>query len=107
MDLSISVIIPTKNEVGTIQSIVEKLPLVGKDMEIVFVDGASTDGTLREIQKMRELFPQRNIRVLEQLGRGKADAVFQGIKESCGDGIIIYDSDMTVPPEDIVHFYTA
>ena len=42
---SISVIIPCRNERGNIEAAIERLPRFASRMEIVFVEGHSTDGT--------------------------------------------------------------
>ena len=43
--LSCSVIVPCRNEIGNIADAVDRLPDMGTHTELVFVDGASTDGT--------------------------------------------------------------
>jgi glycosyltransferase involved in cell wall biosynthesis len=42
--------------------------------------------------------------VLQQTGKGKADAVRLGFDQAQGDILIILDADLTVPPEDLPHF---
>jgi glycosyltransferase involved in cell wall biosynthesis len=52
-------------------------------------------------------FPDRNIKVLEQRGEGKADAVFMGFDAARGDVLMILDADLTVPPEQLPKFWQA
>ena len=44
-DLSVSVIVPCRNERGNIADAVNRIPQMGRGTEIIFVDGNSTDGT--------------------------------------------------------------
>lgn len=105
---SCSVIIPTKDERGNIQAAIERTPEMGPDMEIIFVDGNSTDGTVEEIRRIIAENPGRNIRFISQgEGRGKADAVRKGFALAGNDILMILDSDLTMPPEDLPKYYDA
>lgn len=106
--LSCSVVVPCRNEVDNIEPLIHRLPDIGSATEIVFVDGASTDGTAERIQQMAGRFPERSIRLLHQgAGRGKGAAVFQGFDAAQGDVLIILDADMAVAPEHLPRFYLA
>lgn len=103
-----SVIVPCRNEVGNVSSLVHRLPTMGTHTELIFVDGSSTDGTPETIQKTIDAHPQRDIKLLHQAAAsGKAGAVFQGFDAAQGDIFIILDADMTVAPEDLPRFYLA
>ncbi len=104
---SCSVVIPCRNERGTIPSIVERMPSLGSSTELIFVDGHSTDGTADEIKRVIRENPHKNIQLLEQKGIGKGDAVRQGFAHAQGDILIILDADMTVAPEEMPKFYRA
>jgi Glycosyl transferase family 2 len=104
---SVSVIVPCRNEKGTIRAAVERLPLFGESQEIIFVDGHSTDGTWEEIEKVKAEFPHRDIRSFRQAGKGKGDAVRLGFDAAAKDILMILDSDLAVPPEDMPKFYHA
>lgn len=104
---SVSVIIPARNEAGNIQSAVERLPAMGPDDEILFVEGHSTDGTWPEIQRVASAFPGRRITCLQQPGTGKGDAVRAGFDAASRDILMILDADLTVPPEELPKFYRA
>ena len=56
---------------------------------------------------MIEKYPDRDIKFAYQDGRGKADAVFKGFDMAGGDILMILDSDLTMPPEDLPKFYDA
>ncbi|MFQ6034628.1 MAG: glycosyltransferase [Sedimentisphaerales bacterium] len=107
-DLSVSVIVPCRNERGNIEDAVTRIPQMGSYTEIIFVDGNSTDGTAEEIESQINKFPQRNIRLLRQgSGVGKGDAVRKGFAAAKGDVLAIQDADLTVSPEDLPKFFRA
>lgn len=109
--LSVSVVIPTRNEKGNIEEAVKRIPLMGKETEIIFVEGDSTDGTLDEIKRVVDLYKNKSrgivIKYVVQAGRGKGDAVRNGFSLAKGDVLMILDADLTVPPEDLPKFYNA
>ena len=104
---ALSIIIPARNEEGHIERIFQEMPQVCAEMELVFIEGNSTDCTWEEIQKCadnyKDSFPK--ILLLQQDGKGKADAVWKGIAHSTGDIVLILDSDLTVPPSMLHKFY--
>jgi glycosyltransferase involved in cell wall biosynthesis len=104
-----TVVVPCRNEVDNVAVLVDRLPSLGSHTELVFVDGASTDGTQERIREVIRTHPEREIRLLEQqhAGGGKAAAVYQGFDEATGDVLMILDADMTVAPEDLPRFYFA
>ena len=106
--LSCSVIVPCRNEVDNVEPLVRRLPGLGSRTELIFVDGASTDGTPERIEQVRREHPGRDIKLLRQGGHGgKGEAVFQGFDAASGDILMILDADMTVVPEDLPLFYAA
>jgi len=105
---SLSIIVPARNEKGTIEKIVQSLPTLGSFTEIVFVEGGSKDGTFEEIVRIAEKYQStKRIIFAKQEGRGKGDAVRNGFEMAKGDVLAIYDADMTVPAETIEKFYRA
>jgi len=105
--LSATVLIPCRNERGNIESAVQRLPRFCTDLEILFVEGGSRDGTDEEIERVSAAYPDLGIRLLRQKGRGKGQAVRQGFEAARGKVLIILDADLTVPPEWIPRFYEA
>ncbi|MBS1516802.1 MAG: glycosyltransferase [Bacteroidetes bacterium] len=104
----VSIVIPARNEKGNIETIVQRIPAMGSDTEIIFVEGNSTDDTLNEIKRVCGKYSGKlNIKYFLQDGKGKADAVRKGFENAGGDIFMILDADMTVPPEDLTKFYTA
>lgn len=106
-EYSCSIIIPTRNEAGNIEGCVERTPELGAWTELIFVDGDSTDGTVEKIQEMMTRYEgKRPIKLIHQAPAiGKGDAVRKGFDAAGGDILMILDSDLTVPPEDLPKFY--
>ena len=104
---SVSVIVPCRNERGNIEPAVTRLPAFAPDIEIVFVEGHSKDGTFEECLRVQAAYPQHDIKVMRQDGKGKGDAVRKGFAAARGDILMILDADLTVPPETLGKFYDA
>jgi SAM-dependent methyltransferase len=106
---SVSVICPCRNEKGNIREAVARTPLMGSATELIFVDGNSSDGTVEEIEAvMREYDGPLSLKLVPQgAGKGKGDAVRKGFAAAKNDVLMILDSDLTVPPEDLPKFYRA
>ena len=106
---SATVIIPCRNERGNIRNALERLPLFTKDLEIIFIEGHSQDGTWEEIKKVikdkKFINKGFKMKAFQQKGKGKADAVFSAFSKATKDVLIILDGDLTVPPEDIPKFW--
>ncbi|MEW6469723.1 MAG: glycosyltransferase [Bacteroidota bacterium] len=106
---SVSVVIPARNESGNIESAITRLPRLGRHTEIIFVEGNSTDDTWQKIQEVQKKYAAtHDIKIAQQKGRGKADAVRTAYDHiATGDILMILDADLTVPPEDLPKFYDA
>ncbi|NQV99240.1 MAG: glycosyltransferase [Rhodospirillales bacterium] len=102
---SISVIIPARNEKGNIALAIERMPKICSDVEIIFVEGHSSDDTLGEIERVIAANPDRDIKVFVQDGIGKGDAVRKGFAEARGEVLVIQDADLTAPPEALPKFF--
>ncbi len=105
----VSVVCPCKNEKGNILEAVLRTPVMGSATELVFVDGNSTDGTYEEIERiMKSYRGPLQLRLISQGdGKGKGDAVRKGFAAAVHEVLMILDSDLTVPPEDLPKFYHA
>lgn len=102
---SVSIIIPARNEAGNIQNALNRLPEFGKQQEVIFVEGNSTDDTFSVIENLIPNYPHLNPKLFKQPGLGKADAVRVGFEKAEGDILMILDADLTVQPEDLPRFY--
>jgi SAM-dependent methyltransferase len=103
---SVSVICPCRNEAGNIEQIVERLPSMGSETELIFVEGHSKDDTLAVCHRVAAQASRAGLptRVLVQTGRGKGDAVRLGFAAARGDVLMILDADLSVAPEDLPAF---
>ena len=105
---SISIVIPARNERGNIAAALERMPDLGAPIEVIFVEGHSTDGTWEEILRVKEVYALRyRIAAYQQTGKGKADAVRLGFSKATGDLLTILDADLTMPPELLPRFTNA
>jgi glycosyltransferase involved in cell wall biosynthesis len=116
--LTVSVVVPCRNEVGNIESAVNRIPEMGRQTEIIFIDGESTDGTVEKIENVIAAESgRRDIKLMHQvpggtgeqphqmLKLGKGDAVRKAFAAASGDILMILDADLTVPPEDLPKFF--
>lgn len=106
-ELKVTVVVPARNEAGNIRNIIERVPQMGAGTELIFVEGNSTDDTWATIQTESTSRPELGIRVFQQKGKGKGDAVRLGFEQATGDVLMILDADLTVPPEMLPRFYEA
>ncbi len=105
---SLSCVIPARNERDNIAKIVGRFPELPAKIQLIFVEGGSTDGTWEEIQKIVcSEHPKFEMKALQQQGAGKADAVRLGFAHASGEILTILDADMTMPPELLSRFYDA
>lgn len=102
---SVSIIIPARNERGNIEPAVQRISQFCDDIEIIFVEGHSKDGTFEEMERVKQAYPGKDIKTLRQPGKGKADAVFSAFEIARGDVLMILDADLTMPPEQLGKFY--
>jgi SAM-dependent methyltransferase len=102
---SCSVLIPCRNERGNIEAAVRRLPRLCEDLELIFVEGHSQDGTWEEILRVKDVYPQLDIKAMRQTGEGKGNAVREALAVARGELLMILDADLTVAPEDLPTFY--
>jgi len=90
----ISVVVATLNEEKGIGPTLEELQKVLNDPYLVVVDGNSVDRTV-------EIAKNMGADVLLQEGKGKGDAIFQGMKQLNSDVryVVFTDADFTYPAE--------
>lgn len=103
----LSIIIPTYNESGNIESLVSQITqaLRGIEYEVIFVDD-STDNTPEVIRSIMEedSHIQLNHRTSE---KGLATAVLSGFEIAGGDYIAVMDADLQHPPAILRPMYFA
>ncbi len=104
---SVSIIVPARNEAGNIEAAITRTPAFGAWQEFIFVEGHSQDETWLEIQRVQRVYPETRIKIMQQDGKGKKDAVCKGFAHAEGEILMILDADLTMPPEDLPKFYRA
>jgi SAM-dependent methyltransferase len=105
--LSVSVVVPARNEAGNIEAAILRTPDMGAWTELIFIEGHSSDDTWARIREMKSKYPARRIKILQQSGQGKGNAVREAFAVAEGDVLMILDADLTVPPEELPKFYEA
>lgn len=106
-EYSTTILVPCRNEKGNIESAITRTPQFGKEQEFIFVEGNSQDGTYEEVERVIKAYPDKDIKLFKQAGRGKGDAVRLGFSKATKDILMILDADLTMPPEDLPKFYSA
>lgn len=91
-DLTVTVVIPTRNEAPSITNIIQGCQMYAD--ELLLVDGNSTDGTI-------EIAESLGVRVVQDNGLGKGDALRVAIQEAKCDIIVFIDADGSHDPDDI------
>jgi SAM-dependent methyltransferase len=104
---SATVVIPARNERGNIEPAIQRIPQFCDDIEIIFIEGHSKDGTFEEIERVKAAYPDKDIKAMRQAGKGKANAVFTAYDVARGDVLMILDADLTMPPEQLPKFWDA
>lgn len=100
----LSVIVPCYNEEESVELFYTELMKNDSffqskkiEVELLYIDDGSRDGTVREVKKLRE----RDERVhLVSFSRnfGKEAAMFAGLEKSKGDYVVLMDVDLQDPP---------
>jgi len=98
--VSVSVIIPTLNEVDNLPHVFERVPR--EIYELIIVDGHSTDGTP---ELAEQLWP--GVRIVNQPGKGKGNALAAGFWAATGDIVVMLDADGSTDPAEIPRFVAA
>ena len=97
----LSIIVPCYNEEDALGPFYERTSAVcaglGADVEYIFVDDGSSDGTL---PRLKRLGKERGVRWLA-LSRnfGKEAAMLAGLEHARGDFVAVMDADLQDPPE--------
>ena len=97
---SVSVVIPTLNEVESLPWVIENLPEWVS--ELVIVDGLSTDRTENLARKLRP-----DVVVVHQYQRGKGAALRAGFAAATGDIVVMIDADGSTDPREMDRFVQA
>ena len=92
---ALSLVIPTYNEAGNIEPLLDRLErvLAGRNWEVLFVDDNSPDGTTAVVEKAAKA--RVNVRCLSRIGRrGLTSACLEGFAATKGQFIGVMDADL-------------
>jgi dolichol-phosphate mannosyltransferase len=97
----VTILVPTLNEVENVDHLVERILAATKDagfsIEIVFVDGGSTDGTQEAVRAWENKGP---VRLAQSDGKGGLSGdILYGAAAVQTDVVVVMDADLSHPPE--------
>ena len=97
----LSVIIPVYNEESTLEAILDKVLSRPETGEIIIVDDASSDNSVKVIETYIDSNKKKNIKLFAQgKNRGKGAAIRRGFDEVSCPIVIIQDADWEYTPDD-------
>lgn len=109
MKKTITVVIPTYNEEQNIQAVYDRVngiflsELPGYNMEILFIDNASTDRSRELIEALCESDPRVQA-IFNATNFGFSRSSYYGLSQAEGDCAVMLYADMQDPPEVIPQF---
>ncbi len=93
--LSLSIVIPARNEVASLRGILPEIRAVVPDAEVIVVNDGSTDDTPK-------ICLERGVRVVSHpYGMGNGAAIKTGARNATGEVLVFMDADGQHKPEDI------
>ena len=93
---SVDIVVPVLNEEASIEEFAARIARLGYGDALVFVDNASTDGTIERIQRLPSARLVRHTR-----NEGYGASVRHGIAAGRAEFVVIIDADLEYPPERI------
>ncbi|WP_194918997.1 glycosyltransferase family 2 protein [Catenulispora rubra] len=100
--MRLSLVVPCFNEEAVLARFHEVVRVetagIADEVELVFVDDGSRDGTLELMKKLAAQDPEVKYVALSR-NFGKEPAMLAGLKRASGDAVIIIDADLQHPPE--------
>lgn len=98
----ISIIFSFRNEEEVLpilmQRVTKTLHSIPEDLELIFVDDASTDNSVRTIEELAKQVT--NVRLIQMTRRfGVEECFLAGLEHSKGDAVVLMYTDMQDPPE--------
>lgn len=100
--MMISVVLSFRNEEENISELVSRLQKAlastGMDHELIFVNDASTDGSLEILKRLHAA--DKRVKVINMSrGFGYPECVLAGMRMAGGDAVVYMDTDLQDPPE--------
>lgn len=104
--MSLSIIIPTYNEVDQLKYTIKKLQSLQKKIynyELIFIDDLSGDGSYNELIKFKKKYSK--VKVYKNLKKGLGSAIKLGIEKSKKKFVCIFMCDLSDDVNDIHKYY--
>src|SRR5690242_19471650 len=104
----LTILTPCFNEEGNVREVYRQVkavmePLPGYDYDHLFIDNASTDGTLRILRELAA--EDKRVRVIVNTRNfGHIRSPYHGFLQARGDAVISIVADLQHPPELIPRF---
>src|SRR5512145_1997267 len=106
----VSIVIPCYNEqttIGLLLSALDGQTYPRDDMEVIVVDGLSTDGTTDAVAAFQAQHPELKVRVVENRQRSIPAALNQGIGAAQGTYIVRLDAHSMPQPDYVARCVAA
>jgi glycosyltransferase involved in cell wall biosynthesis len=99
----ITILTPCHNELGNTRALRERVALAaallpGYRFEHLFIDNASTDGTIEELRQLAKEDPEVRV-ILNKRNFGHVRSPFHGLLQARGEAVIVMAADLQDPPE--------
>lgn len=108
----LSVIVPCYNEEENVRDFYDELFKNDSffrekeiEVEVIYVDDGSKDGTVAEIKKLREKDERVHLLSFSR-NFGKEAAIYAGLQKSKGELVVMMDSDLQDPPSLLPEMYS-
>lgn len=107
----VGIVLPCFNEEGNVEELYERLVKICEGLpdytfEMLFIDNASTDGTVEKLKALVERDPRVKV-IVNARHFGHIRSPFHGMMESAGHCVIAMCTDLQDPPELISQFLAA
>ena len=106
--MSLSIIIPTYNEVKQLKYTIKKLQSLKKkikEYELIFIDDFSNDGSYQQLVLFKKKYSR--IKIFKNIKKGLGSAIKVGIKKSKKKYVCIFMCDLSDDVNDIYKYYKA
>ena len=106
--MSLSIIIPTYNEVKQLKYTIKKLQSLKKkikEYELIFIDDFSNDGSYQQLVLFKK--KDSRIKIFKNIKKGLGSAIKVGIKKSKKKYVCIFMCDLSDDVNDIYKYYKA